>query len=285
MPNIYNSSMIGGVTENYYRQVEKLRLSESRALLKNKFEEYEDLVFIYIPTYNRSEYLLKRSIPSVLSQTHQNFLCLIVGDGCDDDTQEVIRGFNDPRLVYLGLPFRSHRFPDSQENRWFAGPIFPANVALQSVPLHAKWIARIDDDEIWMRNHLEDSIQYAKKFDFEFVTSGAVASYATKPAIEHMGDRIESSYFYPGTTENTSSPLIGTTSTIVYRSYLCNFLYNPECWRKKHNRVNDIDLYVRFFESGVRMGHTGLVTVNSIPREGSEDNLGIKAYLIKNEMP
>jgi len=279
MPKNSNADLIGKLTESYLKSVEKLRLKDARMFSAAEFEKKADSVFIYIPTYNRSKYLLERSLPSILSQTHKNYIVLIVDDGGCDDTYDVIKSFNDSRLNYLKLPFRTHRFPDTSENRWLAGPIYPANVALQQVPRSSKWIARIDDDEVWLPSHLEESLQFANEHNLEFVTSGSISAYTTKPEEEWFGDHIKSNYFYPGSGEDISSPRIGSTSSIVYRSYLNCFKYNSDCWRKGHNRVNDIDLYVRFFEAGVLMGHTGLITVRSIPREESGDLLGIKAYL------
>ena len=42
------------------------------------------------------------------------------------------------------------------------------------------WIARIDDDDIWTSNHLEDLIKYAKHTQSDFVSS----SYLLKKMVK-----------------------------------------------------------------------------------------------------
>lgn len=54
---------------------------------------------IVIPTYNRAE-LLKTTLNSLINQTFQNFECLIVDDGGNDNTKELIANLNDNRFIY-----------------------------------------------------------------------------------------------------------------------------------------------------------------------------------------
>ena len=57
-------------------------------------------VSVCIPVYNGSAYIAE-SINSVLDQTYKEFH-LIVCDNCStDNTEEIVRSFNDPRLAYV----------------------------------------------------------------------------------------------------------------------------------------------------------------------------------------
>ena len=56
---------------------------------------------IVTPTYNRAE-LLPQAILSVLGQRYDDFELVVVDDGSDDGTGEVVREFRDPRIVYIG---------------------------------------------------------------------------------------------------------------------------------------------------------------------------------------
>lgn len=57
-------------------------------------------VSVCIPVYNGSDYIAE-SINSVLTQTYDDFQ-LIVCDNCStDNTQEIVRSFQDPRLKYV----------------------------------------------------------------------------------------------------------------------------------------------------------------------------------------
>lgn len=71
----------------------------------SKFEQakIEKLkISILMPTYNDVKYL-GNAIRSVLNQTHENFELIIVDDGSDYDTAEIIETFDDSRIEYLRL--------------------------------------------------------------------------------------------------------------------------------------------------------------------------------------
>ena len=58
-------------------------------------------VTIAIPTYNRGGSYLKDALKSATSQTYQN-LEIIVSNNCsEDDTEEIVKSFNDPRIRYF----------------------------------------------------------------------------------------------------------------------------------------------------------------------------------------
>lgn len=60
----------------------------------------EPLISIVVPVYNTSEYL-DRFIKSVLSQTFNCFEIIFVNDGSSDSSSDVIRKYDDPRIVLL----------------------------------------------------------------------------------------------------------------------------------------------------------------------------------------
>lgn len=62
----------------------------------------QDLVSIVMATYNRAR-LLPQAIESVLNQTYQNIEFIIIDDGSQDGTQELISRYRgrDKRIVYL----------------------------------------------------------------------------------------------------------------------------------------------------------------------------------------
>ena len=62
------------------------------------------IVSVCIPTYNRAP-LLAQAIRSVLGQTLQDFELVISDNASTDDTESVVRSFNDPRIRYV----RNHK--------------------------------------------------------------------------------------------------------------------------------------------------------------------------------
>ena len=58
------------------------------------------LFSIIIPVFNRSK-ILSTAIDSVLKQSYQDYELVIVDDGSQDNTREVVQTFNDPRIKYI----------------------------------------------------------------------------------------------------------------------------------------------------------------------------------------
>lgn len=241
----------------------------------------EPLVSVYIPTYNRAELLIGRAVTSVLGQTYGNIEIIIVGDCCTDATEALIRKIGDPRIRFYNLPKRTYRYPPTAENHWLAGPVVPSNKALDMV--RGKWIARIDDDDVWTPTHIVDLLRFAQKGGYEFVSAQYIEERLGRQAVID-GERAGSSYYNPGGKDDKGgdSPKIGGTQTWLYRSYLRFFRYNINCWRKAWNRVNDVDISVRIFKAGVRMGFLDKVEAYVLPRPG-ETTVGVDAYRAMTE--
>jgi glycosyltransferase involved in cell wall biosynthesis len=61
------------------------------------------LFSIVIPTYNRSD-LVQGAVRSVLAQTFEDFEVLVSDNCSTDDTEQVVRRFEDPRVRYVRTP-------------------------------------------------------------------------------------------------------------------------------------------------------------------------------------
>ena len=57
-------------------------------------------ISVCIPTYNRAD-LLKQSVASVLNQTFYDYELIISDNASQDGTAEVIKSFNDSRIIYI----------------------------------------------------------------------------------------------------------------------------------------------------------------------------------------
>lgn len=261
----------------YYSITEPLKLKIARANYEKEYLAKDDtpLISVYCPTYNRGELLMERAVKSVLSQTYKNFEFIIVGDCCTDKTAELVSKINDKRVRFYNLRERCYRFPETAENLWLAGPVIAANKALEMI--RGKWIARIDDDDIWTKDHLQILLDYAQKGNYEFVSSLYEEERRGKKKVID-GEYADGPYY---TIKNKPTkkigPKIGGTQTWLYRSYLKFFKYNIDCWRKEWNKVNDTDISIRMFKAGVKMGFVDEVLGFYYPRPG-EDTIGLDAY-------
>lgn len=100
-------------------------------------------VSVVIPTYNRAS-VLSRAINSVLSQSFEDLELVIVDDGSTDETEEVIRSYDDPRIEYI-------RFEVNKG----------ANTARKTGIEAAKgrYISFLDSDDKWLPSKVEQQVK------------------------------------------------------------------------------------------------------------------------------
>lgn len=104
-------------------------------------------VSIVISTYNRA-HMVGRAIKSVLNQTYQDFEVIIVDDASTDNTEEVVKSFNDERLRYIRHEVNS------------GGHAAPQNTGIEIA--RGEYIAFLDDDDEWLPEKLEKQVNKFK---------------------------------------------------------------------------------------------------------------------------
>jgi hypothetical protein len=99
----------GAALQALTARVEELERAQSVAAFTSWIEQADltstPLVSVVMPTYNRSA-VLPRAIASVRSQQYRHWELLIVDDGSDDDTRDVIAAIDDDRVRVLRVDHR-----------------------------------------------------------------------------------------------------------------------------------------------------------------------------------
>jgi glycosyltransferase involved in cell wall biosynthesis len=99
------------------------------------------LVSVIIPTYNRA-YIVHKAIESVLAQTYKNIEIIVVDDGSNDNTDQVIANYE--QVVYIK---KQHEGQAEARN---AG----LNIA------KGEYLASLDSDDVWKENFLSTAMGY-----------------------------------------------------------------------------------------------------------------------------
>ena len=141
------------------------------------------------------------AIASVLGQTFSDLDVFVVDDGSSDGTDDVVRNYTDPRLVY-------HRFEDR------AGVSRSRNYAITNSD--SEFVAFLDDDDQWLPHKLQAQVRL---LETSRVAVGCV--YAGHYAVDRATRRIVRAVT-PRHRGNIFNALcigncIGTASTVIVR--------------------------------------------------------------------
>lgn len=105
-------------------------------------------ISVIMSVYNQEDYL-SDAINSILNQTYSDFEFIIVNDGSNDKSSDVINSFNDARIRHL-------------TNDGNKGLIYSLNRAIKESN-NPEFIARMDSDDISLPTRFEEQINYMEK--------------------------------------------------------------------------------------------------------------------------
>jgi glycosyltransferase involved in cell wall biosynthesis len=118
--------------------------------------EGQPLVSVVLATYNWSS-VLRHSVRSVLWQTYPNLELVVVGDGCTDDSEDVVASFGDERARWQNLAANS----GSQAT--------PNNAGLDLAT--GEYVAYQGHDDVWHPRHLAAMLAYLQSTGADFAHS------------------------------------------------------------------------------------------------------------------
>lgn len=100
-------------------------------------------VSVIIPTYNRA-HVVGRAIQSVLDQTYRDLELIVVDDCSIDNTEEIVEGFDDKRIIYV-------------RHKTNKGAGAARNTGIRAA--RGEYIAFQDSDDEWLPDKLEKQMK------------------------------------------------------------------------------------------------------------------------------
>ena len=112
-----------------------------------KTESYPQ-VSIIMPTYNRAAFIAE-TVDSIRNQTFTNWELLIMDDGSDDNTEEIVKQIKDERIQF----YKAGRTGAVSRIK---------NIAIEKA--RGELIAFIDSDDLWALTKLEKQIAALEQY-------------------------------------------------------------------------------------------------------------------------
>lgn len=159
-----------------------------------KNESNDILISIITPVYNSEKYI-GETIKSVLNQTYTNWEMLIADDCSKDNTANLVKGFDDPRIKYFKL----------QEN---SGAAVARNEALEKAK--GNYIAFLDADDMWKPNKLEKQLNFMSDNEIGFSFTGYEILQENENKIINVPSKLNYSQFMKNTIIGTLTVMVNT---------------------------------------------------------------------------
>ena len=143
--------------------------------------KFTPLISVVIPAYN-AEQFLDETLESVLSQTYENWECIIVNDGSTDNTESIAKKWceKDARFCYF-----------YKEN---SGVSDTRNLGIKEA--RGEYIAFLDADDLYMPNFLEVCLENLVEKDVDLVAPKMLEFWDVRNGV--IEDEDKKDYLYSG---------------------------------------------------------------------------------------
>lgn len=186
-------------------------------------KDVNPLISVLMPVYNGQQYLAE-AIESILNQTYRNFELLLLDDGSSDNSEHIIKAFNDSRIIYI-------------KNETNKGLIYTLNRGVGLAK--GTFIARMDADDVSVVSRFEKQIEEFKK-DEKLVICGSF--------IKTFGNGAEQYISHMPVTNAQILASIFFTCPFAHPSVMIkkeSLLQLNEFYREDYKHSEDYDLWSR----------------------------------------
>ncbi|MHC4951910.1 MAG: glycosyltransferase family 2 protein, partial [Planctomycetota bacterium] len=218
--------------------------------------EQKLLISVVIPAYNAGPYL-RRTLESVLRQTHPADEIIVVDDGSTDNTADVAASYGDS-VVLIG-----------QEN---AGASVARNTGIEAAK--GNWIAFLDGDDEWVPEKLKLQVAHLKKNpDLAWTMSNYFNCFCEQAHRREIRDQgrseglLAGQEYYDDYFDAYRAGACGNTNTMLIRK---DVLVEAGLFRPGQPRMNDEDMWFRIAYRYPRAGY--MTTPLAIYHRGVSDS-------------
>ncbi len=102
------------------------------------------LVSVCINVYNAEKYITK-TIESVINQTYKNLQIIVIDDCSTDNTYNIVKSIDDPRIEVYKLPFNCHISNACNEGFKY---------------VKGEYVAHLDADDLWTPDKIEKQVSF-----------------------------------------------------------------------------------------------------------------------------
>lgn len=160
------------------------------------------MVSIIMPTYNRAAYIAE-TIESIRNQTYTNWELIIVDDGSDDNTEEVVEKINDNKIQF----YKAGRIGIGSRIK---------NIGLEKAT--GELIAFIDSDDLWTQTKLEKQVIALQQYpEAGFSLTGGYNFRNSNEPLEYFYKQREGVKYGNVFIACFKSEIAATTSTLILK--------------------------------------------------------------------
>lgn len=146
---------------------------------KEKITEERPLISIIVASYNYQD-LIKETLNSLLEQTYDNYEIIVVDDGSEDNSIQVIK-------EYAKKSAKVHLYTHSgQKNKGL-----PETIKLGIQKSNGKYIAFCESDDKWSVDHLEKKVCMINKYEDVRIILNGIEMFGDIIAIERLRQHFE----------------------------------------------------------------------------------------------
>lgn len=189
-------------------------------------------ISVIMAVYNERPDLLAKSIESILNQSFINFEFIVINDGMDEETLNMLETYclKDSRIILLN-------------NSKHIGLTKSLNIAIKKSK--GEFIARMDSDDVSLPNRFEEQLNYLLNNKFDLIGSNC-------DFVDNNGKFLKSKHqFIP---KDIKKRLIKgnffTHSTLLGKRKIFEELYN-----ENFRRSQDYEFLLRVISKGYKVGY------------------------------